>query len=57
MDEEKMLIKSEIAINHIEELDFNFVMILLPNHISDHIHQLGNLITANSVLGQTCRDD
>jgi len=50
VDEDNTQIESEIAQNHLEESDFNFVEMHLLNHYSDHICQLGNLFNERSEL-------
>jgi len=50
VDEDKMLIKSEIAQHVVDKLDFNFVTMHLLNHFSDHIRQHRNLLNASSEL-------
>jgi len=50
VDENKGQIDSDIAQHHVAESDFNFLKMHLLNHFSDHIHQLGNLITSSSEL-------
>jgi len=42
VDEEKAQIESEIAQHLVAESHFNFVMMHLRKHCSDHIRQLGN---------------
>ena len=49
-DEDKMQIVSEIAQHLVDKSDFNFVKIHRPNHFSDHIRQLGNLVKLSSKL-------
>jgi hypothetical protein len=50
IDEDNMLIESAVAQHLVDESDFNFVKMHLPNHFSDHICQLGNLLTVSSEL-------
>jgi len=50
VDKDKLQIESEIAQHLVDELDFTFVKMLLLNHFSDHIRQLGNLINVCSKL-------
>jgi len=57
VDEDKMKIELEIAQHLVDESDFNFVMIHLLNHFSDHIHQVGNLLEASSELPERVRTD
>jgi len=49
-DEDKIPINSEIEHYLVEESKFNFVIMHLLNHFSDHIHQLGNLLNVSSKL-------
>jgi len=50
VDEDIMQIESEIAQHLVNESDFNFVMMHLLNHFSDHICQHVNLSNAYSEL-------
>jgi hypothetical protein len=50
IDEDNMLIESEVAQHLVDESDFNFVKMHLLNHFSDHIRQLGNRLNVSSEL-------
>jgi hypothetical protein len=44
VDEDKTQIESEIAQHLVDKSDFNFVMMHLLSHFSDHIRWLGNIL-------------
>jgi hypothetical protein len=48
IDDDKPQFQSEIAQHLVHESDFNFVMMPLLNHISDHICQVGILLNASA---------
>jgi hypothetical protein len=50
IDDNNMLIESEVAQHLVDESDSNFVMMHLLNHFSEHIRQLGNLLNVSSEL-------
>jgi len=52
VDQDEIQIESVIAQPLVNTSDFNFEMIHLLIHFSDHICQLGNLVNASSVFPQ-----
>jgi hypothetical protein len=52
VEKHTMQLESEIALHPVDESDFNFVQMLLLNHFSDHIRQLGNLCNISSELSE-----
>jgi hypothetical protein len=50
-------IKSKIAQHLVDESDFNFVMMHLLNHYSDHVCQLGNRLNISFELQETAMMD
>jgi len=57
IDEDETQIKSDIVQHLVAESHFNLVMMHLPNHFSDHICQLGNLINVSSELPEKAMMD
>jgi len=57
VDDDTMLIKSDIAQSVVDESDFNFVKMYLLNHFPDLICQLGNHLNASSELPERAMMD
>jgi len=57
LNEDKMLIESEIAQHLVDKLDFNFGKMHLMSHFSDHINQPRDRINVSSELPEHARMD